>query len=94
MLGNSGAETSCEERSRTAAFTNHLWGVFVEEVQQSACLLTTEEVSRFLRVHQVTLRRWRSTDCGPRFVRIHGLVRYRKEDIETYITANLRPEVA
>ncbi|MFK0573918.1 helix-turn-helix transcriptional regulator [Endozoicomonas sp.] len=31
-----------------------------------------------------TLERWRSTGCGPRFLRLGGRVAYRLEDVESY----------
>jgi hypothetical protein len=34
-----------------------------------------------------TLQRWRLEGKGPRWVRLHGLVRYRVEDVEGWIEA-------
>lgn len=54
-------------------------------------LLTTHEVAEILRVGPRTIQTWRHLQRGPKFVRIGGLVRYRKSDVDAYIdTAAVR----
>jgi len=51
-------------------------------------LLTSEEVSKMLKVTIVTLSRWRSSGKGPPFIRLEGekgTVLYRESDIEEYL---------
>lgn len=52
-------------------------------------LLTTSEVAKMLKVHQVTLRKWRSAEEGPRYFLLGdgpcARVRYRRKDIEEWL---------
>lgn len=48
-------------------------------------LLTPEEVGQRLRVANVTLRKWRLTGRGPRFVRCGSRVRYRSDHVECWV---------
>ena len=52
-------------------------------------LLTTAEVAKMLKVHQVTLRKWRSTEYGPRYFLLGdgpcARVRYRRKDVEEWL---------
>jgi predicted DNA-binding transcriptional regulator AlpA len=50
-------------------------------------LLTTPTVAELTGLSQVTLRRWRSTGSGPRFVRLGRAVRYRPDDITDFVSA-------
>jgi predicted DNA-binding transcriptional regulator AlpA len=59
------------------------------EAPEAQCLLTEEEVSKRICVSLGALRRWRQEGRGPRFLKVSALVRYRPEDIETWI--NTRP---
>ncbi|KAA2213203.1 helix-turn-helix transcriptional regulator [Teichococcus oryzae] len=53
-------------------------------------LLTPEDVAARLGVSRKALERWRCTGDGPRFVRLgHKTVRYRHQDIETFISARI-----
>jgi len=51
-------------------------------------LLTSEEVSKLLKVSIVTLSRWRGNGKGPPFIRLEGdkgTILYRESDIEEYL---------
>jgi hypothetical protein len=50
-------------------------------------LLTETEVSEHLKVSLACLRRWRLRKIGPRFVKVGPLVRYRPEDLDTWVAA-------
>ena len=39
---------------------------------------------------QGTLAKWRLRGCGPRYCKIGRLVRYRRSDVEAWITAQAR----
>jgi len=47
-------------------------------------LLDTECVARVCGLSEVTLRKWRITGAGPRFVRLGRAVRYRLADLNDY----------
>ena len=49
-------------------------------------LIREREAARVLAVSYATLRRWRYLGRGPRFYRIGRCVRYRKEDVEHFVT--------
>ena len=52
-------------------------------------LLTEEEAAFFLRVTRFTLRKWRRTGGGPRFVRCGWrLIRYARTDIDEWLNDN------
>jgi predicted DNA-binding transcriptional regulator AlpA len=55
----------------------------------SDSLLTEKELSAQLHVSLASVRRWRLLGCGPRFVKLGSLVRYRHEDVQNWI--NTRP---
>ena len=48
-------------------------------------LLTTSEVAALLQVAEITLRKWRLSGAGPRFVRCGANVRYHHDDIDRWI---------
>lgn len=52
-------------------------------------LMTTAEVAKMLKLHQVTLRKWRSADGGPRYFLLgdgpFARVRYRRKDVEEWL---------
>jgi excisionase family DNA binding protein len=50
-------------------------------------LMTEEEVSKRLNVSVASLRRWRLLRRGPIFVKIGSLVRYRPEDLDSWLAA-------
>jgi excisionase family DNA binding protein len=47
--------------------------------------LTEQEVSKRLNVSVATLRRWRLEKRGPMFVKVGSLVRYRPEDLDSWV---------
>jgi hypothetical protein len=50
-------------------------------------LLTEEEVAKQLHVSIASLRRWRLERRGPQFLKVGSLVRYRPEEIESWLAA-------
>lgn len=50
-------------------------------------LLTEEEVAKRLRVSLASIRRWRLERRGPQFIKVGSLVRYRPEDLETWLAS-------
>ena len=50
-------------------------------------LLTTAKVAEKLGLAEITVRKWRISGRGPRYVRCVGRVRYRQADIEAWVTA-------
>ena len=53
-------------------------------------LKTVREAAETLSLSVSALNKWRVEGRGPRFVRLGGRVRYRDEDIESFITAGIR----
>jgi excisionase family DNA binding protein len=52
-------------------------------------LLTEEEAATLLRVKRFTLRKWRRTGGGPRFIRCGWrLIRYVRSDIDEWLNDN------
>jgi excisionase family DNA binding protein len=49
--------------------------------------LNEQEVSKRLNVSVATLRRWRLEKRGPMFVKVGLLVRYRPEDLDSWVAA-------
>ena len=56
-------------------------------------LLKTNEVAARLRVDDSTLRRWRLDRVGPRFLRIGHTYRYPADELEEWISENVRHSV-
>jgi hypothetical protein len=50
-------------------------------------LLTETDVAERLRVSLASVRRWRLEKRGPTFVKVGTCVRYRPEDLESWITS-------
>ncbi len=50
-------------------------------------LLTEEEVAKHLHVSLASLRRWRLEKRGPQFIKVGSLVRYRPEDLESWLAS-------
>jgi excisionase family DNA binding protein len=54
-------------------------------------LLTESEAASLLTLSVKTLRNWRVSGKGPRFVRLSGrAIRYRRSDLEAFIDAGVR----
>ena len=49
--------------------------------------LNEQEVSKRLNVSVATLRRWRLEKGGPTFIKVGSLVRYRPEDLDSWVAA-------
>lgn len=52
-------------------------------------LLTEAEAAAYLKVAKATLQQWRHKKKGPPYTKITGLIRYPKEDLETYINNHI-----
>jgi len=50
-------------------------------------LLTEEEVAKRLHVSLASIRRWRLERRGPQFIKVGSLVRYRPEDLESWLSS-------
>ncbi len=48
-------------------------------------LLDTEAVARYAGLSPTTLRKWRMTGTGPRFVRLGRAVRYRRTELDAFL---------
>jgi Helix-turn-helix domain len=53
-------------------------------------LLTEQDTAALLRVSVKALQGWRYRGAGPRFVKVGRCVRYRPEDLQTFVLAALR----
>ncbi|MBW2600193.1 MAG: helix-turn-helix domain-containing protein [Deltaproteobacteria bacterium] len=53
-------------------------------------LLRTTDVAKLLSISKATLETWRSRGGGPAFVKYDRAVRYRKEDIDRFISERIR----
>lgn len=51
-------------------------------------LLTPDEFARIAGIKRETADMWRHRGCGPRFVKVGRLVRYRESDVNAWIHAN------
>jgi len=50
-------------------------------------LLDTGQVAQLCSLSEMTLRKWRMTGEGPRFIRLGRSVRYRQADLEAFLAA-------
>ena len=48
-------------------------------------LLNTDDVANYTGLSPVTLRKWRMTGTGPRFLRLGRAVRYRKAAVDAFL---------
>jgi predicted DNA-binding transcriptional regulator AlpA len=48
-------------------------------------LLNEFEVADLLRLSVKTVRRWRSHECGPKYLKVGRLVKYRFEAIQAFV---------
>jgi hypothetical protein len=60
---------------------------FIERRKVPANLMTEDDVAERLNVSVGSLRRWRLLRKGPVFSKIGSLVRYRPEDIDSWLAA-------
>jgi hypothetical protein len=61
-----------------------------EPVTPMTQLLDEQQAAALLHVSIKSLQAWRSRGGGPRFVKVNRLVRYRTEDLQTFVLAALR----
>lgn len=57
-------------------------------------LLTTDELSEYLKVPTRTLHAWRYKRTGPRGIRVGRHVRYRRSDVDEWLDRNRAEEAA
>ena len=50
-------------------------------------LLTEQDVASQLHVSLASVRRWRLERRGPQFIKVGALVRYRPDDLETWLAS-------
>ena len=50
-------------------------------------LLTEQDVAKQLHVSLACMRRWRLERRGPQFIKVGSLVRYRPEDVESWLAS-------
>lgn len=48
-------------------------------------MLTTQEAADLLRVHPVTLARWRAAGTGPTFIRVGRSIRYPATELQAWL---------
>ncbi|MGC2853841.1 helix-turn-helix domain-containing protein [Novispirillum sp. DQ9] len=51
----------------------------------TSSLLTPKEVASILRVSEKTLKNWRSLRLGPPFIKVGGVVRYRRRSVDRWL---------
>jgi excisionase family DNA binding protein len=56
--------------------------------KQSNALATPAEVADYLQVKEGTLAEWRYRKVGPSYIKVGHYVRYRRADVEAWLTAN------
>jgi len=57
-------------------------------------LLRTQEAAKILDISKATLETWRSRGGGPVYVKFNRSVRYRREDLEKFVCARMRPNTS
>lgn len=50
-------------------------------------MMNEHEVAVFVKMSVASVRRWRLFRKGPKFVKIGAAVRYRREDLETWLNS-------
>ena len=50
-------------------------------------LLNEHQVAKFLQLSVASVRRWRLFRTGPKYLKIGAAVRYRREDVETWLSS-------
>jgi hypothetical protein len=53
-------------------------------------LMTQDEVAALFDITVPVLANWRCVGKGPRYVKLGGRVKYRKSDVEAFISASVR----
>ena len=49
-------------------------------------LMTRDDLARYLGVARKTVERWARAGIGPQEIRIRGVIRYRRADVEEWLT--------
>ena len=49
-------------------------------------LLSEDQAAELLYLSPATLKKWRRTRCGPRYYRLGSAVRYKREDLEAFVS--------
>ena len=49
-------------------------------------LMTEDEAASLLKLSPTTLKKWRRTGREPRYYRLGSAIRYRREDLEAYVS--------
>jgi hypothetical protein len=57
-------------------------------VIESDTLLVPSEAAGYVRRPETTLRQWRYLGRGPRYVKVGHAIRYRRSDLDDWLTAN------
>lgn len=52
-------------------------------------IMNVEEAAKYVRLGVGTLNRFRVTGGGPRYAKLGGAVRYRREDLDAWIAGRL-----
>lgn len=60
------------------------------KIESATRLLKEDEVAQILNMEVATLRRWRWSGHGPRFIKIGGAVRYDPADIDAFVESGRR----
>ena len=58
-------------------------------MQSNSDFLTREQAAQYLNFKKTTLDAWATRGGGPAFVKFGRAVRYRKQDLDTYVEKNL-----
>lgn len=53
-------------------------------------MLNEHQVAKFVQLSVASLRRWRLFRTGPKYLKIGAAVRYRREDVETWLSSAVR----
>ncbi len=61
---------------------------YAKNTPKNPNLLNTNQAAFELGVSPKTLSFWRCTDKGPAFIKLGGLVLYRRTDLAAYVAAN------
>jgi len=56
--------------------------------------LTAEEAASYLRLAPATLANWRSSGCGPSYLKLGARVVYRRRDLDAWAEARKRESAA
>jgi predicted DNA-binding transcriptional regulator AlpA len=60
--------------------------VLIDTIFQTDTLLREHQVAREFNLNVRSLQRWRSCGCGPRYLKLNRTVRYRRSDVERWMT--------